>query len=291
LHDVDQPEVHEIVRGFRRVLEEYGADRIMVGEVWARDQESYSLYLRPDEAHQAFNFRFLFCPWEAERFRAQVTEVERALTPASWPTWTLSNHDFPRHITRYGLGANAEARARLAGLMLLGLRGTPFLYYGEEIGMRDSVIARHRWRDPVGRDGCRTPMQWSRAAHGGFTRPGAAPWIDCGDSASVNVADQMDDPQSMLSLYRRMIRVRRSIPALSDGSYRAIEPAPADTFVFARESPGSRAIIALNFASETREIDLPRGTIALSSNPAREPGATSGRLRLLADEAVVVALQ
>ena len=133
-------------------------------------------------------------------------------------------------------------------------------------------------------------MQWSRAAHGGFTRPGAAPWIDCGDFARVNVADQMDDPHSMLSFYRRMIRVRRSIPALTDGSYSAIEPAPAGTFVFAREASGSRAIIALNFAAEAREIDLPRGTMVLSSNPAREQGTVGGRTRLAPDEAAVIKL-
>jgi alpha-glucosidase len=291
LYDVDQPEVHEVVRGFRRVLEEFGGGRVMVGEVWARDQASFALYLRPDEAHQAFNFRFLFCLWEAASFRAQAGEVERVVPPGSWPTWTLSNHDFPRHITRYGGGGDEQARARLAAVMLLGLRGTPFLYYGEEIGMRNAEIARERWRDPVGRDGCRTPMQWSGAAHGGFTGAGARPWIECGDFASVNVARQMDDPNSMLSLYRRMIRARRAIPALAGGAYRAIDDAPAGTFVFIREAPGSRAMVALNFAADPCEIDLPPGRIALSSDPAREPGTAGGRTRLSPDEAIVVELK
>jgi alpha-glucosidase len=291
LHDVDQPEVHEIVRGFRRVLEEFGGDRVMVGEVWARDQASFALYLRADEAHQAFNFRFLFCPWEAASFRAQTDEVERVFPPGSWPTWTLSNHDFPRHITRYGGGGDENARARLAAVMLLGLRGTPFLYYGEEIGMCNAEPPRDRWRDPVGRDGCRTPMQWSGAAYGGFTRAGARPWIDCGDFASVNVARQMDDPASMLSLYRRMIRARRSIPALSDGAYRAVEDPPADTFVFVREATGSRAMIALNFSAEARDVRLPQGRIALSSHPSREPGTAGGATLLAPNEGLVVELK
>ena len=197
LYDFEQPEVHEIIRGFRRVIDECH-DRIMVGEVWLHSSQSLALYVRPDELQQAFNFRFLFCPWEAARFRAQVEDIERILPAGSWPTWTLSNHDFVRSITRHEHGASTAARARLAAVMLLALRGTPFLYYGEEIGMPNVSIARERWRDPVGRDGCRTPMQWSDAPGGGFTSS-KTPWLPLGDCAAVNVARQIDDPASMLS--------------------------------------------------------------------------------------------
>ena len=287
LYDVDQPEVHDIVRGFRRVIDEYD-DRMMVGEVWPRDNESLALYLRPDELQQAFNFRFLFCPWDAARFRAQVEIMERILPTGSWPTWTLSNHDFPRHITRHENGAATEARARLAIVMLLGLRGTPFLYYGEEIGMPNVTIPRERWLDPVGRDGCRTPMQWS--GDGGFSRSNK-PWLPLGDARKNNVAAQMDDPHSMLSFYRRAIRVRRASPALTAGTIKVIDDAPRDCFLFMREDAGSRAMVALNFADEPREIEVPAGKITLSSDYEREPGSTkAGKLSLSADEAVVIEL-
>ena len=287
LYDFDQPEVHELIRGFRRVIDQYD-DRIMVGEVWPHSNQSLALYLRPDELHQAFNFRFLFCPWEAARFRAQVEEVERILPVGSWPTWTLSNHDFARHITRHAHGTSTAARARLAAVMLLALRGTPFLYYGEEIGMPNVSIARERWRDPVGRDGCRTPMQWSDAPGGGFTN-GQTPWLPLGDCAAVNVARQMDDPDSMLSLYRRAIRVRRASSALKVGTIRVIDQVPGDCLGFIREAPGGRAMVALNFTDEPREIEVPSGRILLSSDPGRGPGrTTTGKFRLAPNEAIVI---
>ena len=287
LYDFDQPEVHEIIRGFRRIVDEYG-DRMMVGEVWPHSNESLALYMRPDELQQAFNFRFLFCPWAADRFRSQVEEIERIFPAGSWPTWTLSNHDFPRHITRHEHGAATASRARLAAVMLLGLRGTPFLYYGEEIGMPNVPIPKERWRDPVGRDGCRTPMQWSNEHGGGFTR-GDNPWLPLGDCAAVNVTKQMNDSHSMLSFYRRAIRVRRTSSALTIGTIKIVTEAPADWFVFAREAPGSRALVALNFSDETREVEVPSGKIILSSDFARDPGSVkAGKLKLAPNEAIVV---
>jgi alpha-glucosidase len=287
LYDVDQPEVHEIVRGFRRVIDEF-PEAMMVGEVWPRNNNSLALYLRPDELQEAFNFRFLFCPWEASRFRAQVEEVERIFPPGSWPTWTLSNHDFPRHITRHQNDTDTQARARLAIVMLLGLRGTPFLYYGEEIGMPNVEIPRSQWRDPVGRDGCRTPMQWSDAPGGGFTSA-SNPWLPLGDCSAVNVAKQMNDPHSMLSFYRRAIRVRRNSPALISGTIQIIKDVPDDCFAFGRIASGDRAIVALNFASEPRKISVPAGKLLLSSDFSREPATIkAGRFSLSPNEAIVI---
>ncbi len=172
--------------------------------------------------------------------------------------------------------------------MLLGLRGTPFLYYGEEIGMPDVEISRERWRDPVGRDGCRTPMQWSNEPGGGFTSS-RSPWLPLGNCAAVNVARQSDDPYSMLSFYRRAIRARRASPALTAGTIRVVDDAPADCFVFAREAAGSHAMVALNFADEPRGIELPSGKILLSSDFGREPGRiASGKMRLAPNEALVL---
>ncbi len=168
LYSTDQPEVHDVIRGMRSVSDSYD-QRILVGETWPREQKGLADYLRPDELQLAFNFRFLLARYDAQRFRAAIELTEKSFGPGAWPTWTLSNHDFPRHISRYSRDGDGEARARVAAVMLFALRGTPFIYYGEEIGMRDAAIPADRKRDPVGRDGCRSPMQWSDDANGGFS--------------------------------------------------------------------------------------------------------------------------
>ncbi len=172
--------------------------------------------------------------------------------------------------------------------MLLTLRGTPFLYYGEELGMPNVTIPKSEWRDPVGRDGCRTPMQWSGTRRCGFTI--GEPWLQCGDCATINAARQVDDPASMLSFYRRMIRIRRDTPALHSGDLRILESS-GDCFVFARETDHNRAIVALNFANEPRQIEIPQAKILISSDPARATGATAGTTRLAALEALILALE
>jgi len=286
LYCSDRPEVHEIIRGFRRVTDGY-QDRMMVGETWPREQERLADYLRPDELQLGFNFRFLLARYDARRFRAAIELTEKSFGPGAWPTWTLSNHDFPRHISRYSHGGDSEARARVAAVMIAALRGTPFIYYGEEIGMRDAEIPVERRRDPVGRDGCRSPMQWSGARNGGFST-GAKTWLPCGDFKAVNVARQMKDPRSMLSLYRRLIRLRKTAPALVEGSYRALDGAPEDCLMFHRETPAQRLVVALNFTAEPRKIDLPAGKIILSTIAARRAKSAKSFRTLAPNEAVIV---
>jgi alpha-glucosidase len=269
----------------RRVSDSYD-DRMLVGETWPREQERLADYLRPDELQLGFNFRFLLARYDAHRFRAAIELTEKSFGPAAWPTWTLSNHDFPRHISRYARGGDAEARACLAAVMLLTLRGTPFIYYGEEIGMRDAAIPTGSKRDPVGRDGCRSPMQWSDAVSGGFST-NANTWLPCGDFKAVNVARQLNDPRSMLSLYRRLIELRKSTPALTEGSYRAFEGAPEDCLVFHRDTASQHLVVALNFTAEPREINLPSGKILLTTGARLEQSAKSP-LTLAPNEAVIV---
>ncbi|HYA35795.1 MAG TPA: alpha-amylase family glycosyl hydrolase, partial [Candidatus Binataceae bacterium] len=264
-------------------------DRMMVGEVWPRDQRSLADYLRADELQQAFNFRFLFCPWSASDFRARIEDVEELFPRDSWPTYTLSNHDFPRHISRYAAGESTDARARLAAMLLLTLRGTPFLYYGEEIGMQQVSIPQGRVRDPMGRDGCRTPMQWSNAAGAGFTAA-SEPWLPIGDCESINVARQMDDPDSMLSFYRRMIRARKESRAFSAGSYRTVADAPQECLVFIREAEGERVMVALNFADAPRRITTPRGQVIIGTDPRRF-GKLSDAIELSPAEGIAIALE
>lgn len=289
LYSSDRPEVHEIIRGFRRVTDSY-AERMMVGETWPREQERLADYLRPDELQLGFNFRFLLAHYDANRFRTAIELTEKSFGPGAWPTWTLSNHDFPRHISRYSYGGDADARARVAAVMIMALRGTPFIYYGEEIGMRDAEIPADRVLDPVGRDGCRSPMQWNGALNGGFS---ASPrtWLPCGDFKAVNVARQMADPHSMLSLYRRLVRLRKSTPALAEGSYRALDGAPEDCLVFHRDTPAQHLVVALNFSAEPHEIDLPAGIILLSTIAARPAKSTKSPLRLAPNEAVIMEIK
>jgi alpha-glucosidase len=291
LYSHDRPEVHDIIRGFRRVSDSYADsatdDRILVGETWPRDQERLADFLCPDELQLAFNFRFLLAHYDARRFRAAIEQTERSFGPGAWPTWTLSNHDFSRHISRYSRDGDGEARARLAAVMLLTLRGTPFIYYGEEIGMRDSIIPAVRKRDPVGRDGCRSPMQWSGERNGGFSTNDAT-WLPSGDFAAVNVARQINDPHSMLSLYRRLIRLRKQTPALLEGTYRRFDDAHEDCLIFHRETPSQHLIVALNLATEPRKIKTPSGKILLSTTVERDNESVASTLKLAPNEGVIL---
>ncbi|HUA35717.1 MAG TPA: alpha-amylase family glycosyl hydrolase [Candidatus Binataceae bacterium] len=287
LHSTDQPEVHDVIRGFRRVSDSF-EDRVLVGETWPIEQTGLADYLRADELHLAFNFRFVLARYMASRFRDAIATTHRTFGAAAWPTWTLSNHDFPRHITRYARGGDAQSRARVAVTMLMTLRGTPFIYYGEEIGMPDAKVAAERKRDPVGRDGCRSPMQWSDAANGGFSFA-AETWLPSGDYRTVNVEQQMNDDRSMLSLYRRLIRMRRELPALNEGGFRLEASAPDECLVFHREAPGQHLLIALNFVAEPRTISA-SGRIIFSTDASRAGEKIAGGCQLSGDEAVIVEL-
>ena len=299
VYDEDQPELHDIIRSWRRILDGYG-ERTMVGEVYLFDPDRLVRYYGNghDELPLAFNFSFLWSPWDAAAVRAQVAEMEALLPAGAQPTYVLSSHDAPRYRTRFDDPVWGEARARVAALMLLTLRGTPFLYYGEEIGMRDVVIPFDHICDPVGlrvpalgRDPERTPMQWSAEPGAGFTTA-ASTWLpladDCG---AINVERQLRDPRSHLSFYRRAIWYRKRTPALTQGTYTPID-GPPDTFVYRREHGATRCVVALNFASEGRTLQLPElagARVALSTDSDRDE-ATLGTtaLRLGPCEGVVV---
>jgi alpha-glucosidase len=189
--------------------------------------------------------------------------MERLLPPDAQPTYVPSSHDAPRHRSRFDDPKFGAARARLSALMLLTLRGTPFLYYGEEIGMRDVTIPDERIQDPVdrrlpglGRDPERTPMQWSAEENAGFSSVG--PWLPIADDyAACNVARQLDDPASLLSFHRKVVWYRKTAPALLRGTYRAVE-SPSDTLVYLREDGARRLMVAINFADEARPVPLSR---------------------------------
>jgi alpha-glucosidase len=256
----------------RRLADSYG-DRLLVGEVFHDDPELASSYhgKENEELHLAFNFEFLFQPWSARRFARAAKRWYDVLPAGAWPNFTLSNHDQKRHISRYSFGRHTEARARIAAAMLLTVKGTPFLYYGEEIGMRNSPIRKQHLRDPLGRrtwpfpfgrDGERTPMQWSARSHGGFTK--AAPWLPVHpDHVERNVAAQREDPESLLNFYRELIARRSNSPALLEGAFTLLNEGKRNVLVYERRSGSDSIIIILNFSGRSRHTSLPGGKHSL----------------------------
>ena len=257
----DEAPTHELFRRIRTLLDGYPQHPMMVGEIVLLDPELIVGYLG-DQLHLAFNFQPMYLPWDAELWHRAIETTERAHgLHDDWPTWFLSNHDVPRQRTRYASPPNApvdaagsEQRARAAAVLLLTLRGTLFLYQGEELGLRDADVPADRVVDPGGRDGCRAPIPWDRSPGHGW----ADPWLPLPPEIDErNVAAQYDDPASMLYLYRRLISVRRSSNALRDGALELVGQ-PAGVVGFRRISPdGSGDIVVLvNMADHTVEANL-----------------------------------
>jgi alpha-glucosidase len=277
---VEQPGVHELMKELRALVDEYG-DRVLVGE-----SEKIDFYGDgSDELHLVFNFP-LMRPQRLTAAGVRANQEERlsALPPGAWPCNTLGNHDAPRVFSRFGDGENDGVLARLSLALVLTLRGTPFLYYGEEIGMVDLLLEEiDQFRDMLGvwfyralqdesglsagealqaaaeltRDKCRTPMQWGGEANGGFCPQGVRPWLPVhpNHAAGVNVADQLDDPDSMLAFYRTLLAVRRENPALSVGDYEPLQASDPDLLLFARTSEEGNCLVALDFSDSAGRIE------------------------------------
>jgi alpha-glucosidase len=243
---LDRDEIHDIYRGWRTVADSYTEPRVLVGEVWLADHERFAQYLRPDEMHTAFNFDFMARPWDAKELRESIRMTLEAHAPVGAPaTWVLSNHDVTRPVTRYGredssfdfaakrFGTPSDLelgtrRARAAALLVAALPGALYVYQGDELGLPEADIPRTAIQDPMhfrsggvdpGRDGCRVPLPWTRAGTSlGFGPDGgAAPWLPQPTGWHDHSVEAQDgDPDSMLSLYRRALRLRRDLPALRD---------------------------------------------------------------------------
>ena len=241
----------------RRLLDSYPGDRVMVAETYLPIPRLAAYYGdKLDAAQLPFNFKLIQTQWTAQAVADVVTRYEAALPEGAQPNWVLGNHDNPRIASRVG-----ARRARAAAVLLLTLRGTPTLYYGDELGMTDAAIATDAVRDPRattqpghGRDPERTPMRWTGAPGAGFTT--GAPWLPIGDDvARVNVEAERDDPQSMLALHRRLLALRRAAPALHSGAMRVLG-VEGEVFAYAREAEGRRFIIAVNFPGEPQKFHV-----------------------------------
>jgi alpha-glucosidase len=287
-HDQDWETMHDRLRGIRRVVDEYD-DRMIVGEVALQDLHRVVSFLNSgDQLHLAHNFVFAELEWDAEAFAVSIDDFEALASDHAWPAWFLENHDRPRIATRFddppGLG---HARARAALLMLYALRGTPFVYQGQELGLPDAEIPPERVVDVDGRDPERAPMPWrppSAAGPGaGFTT--GEPWLPLGAGAErLNAETQAGDPGSTLALTRRLAALRRDTPALQTGAQRTVDLG-ADVLAWVREEGSERLLCAVNFGTGPVAVDA-RGSLVLSTDA--DGGGEEVR-ELRAGEGVIVA--
>jgi len=295
-YSADLPEVQEVVAKLRNVLDNYD-DRMMVGEIYLPVERLMAYYGASGKgAHLPFNFQLIRLPWNAREIATAVERYEALLPSYAWPNWVLGNHDKSRVATRVG-----PAQSRVAAMLLLTLRGTPTMYYGDEIGMQDVPIPVAQVQDPfeknvpglgLGRDPERTPMQWSGGEHAGFTT--GNPWLPiAGDHQTINVALERDSPTSILTLYRRLIELRRTEPALSVGDFAPL-PLRGDLMAYIRKTDQRRLLVVLNLGAKPQNFSIAdlqcRGSLLLSTHLDRSREALQDKLELGGDEGAIIEL-
>jgi alpha-glucosidase len=292
--NIDQPETRELAARMRKVVDEFGDDRVLLAELGIPLERAVAYYGGDGDTIQVpFNFGLLSAAWNARGIATFVDRYLAALPAGAWPNWVLGNHDIARVASRLG-----PAQARVAAMLLLTLPGTPILYQGEELGLTDVPIPVEQALDPIarlipgrGRDPERTPMPWEPGPGGGFTT--GRPWLPVGDdNLARNVAAQRDDPASMLSLHRRLLQLRRRSPALVTGAYAPVA-ADGDVLAYLRtDGDGDKRLVALNLGSRPARLAVPAeaagGRVLVSTHPGRDGAPASPVLELLGDEGVVV---
>ncbi len=268
----DVPVTHDYVRAIRSVLDGYEGDRVSVGEVYLIDPDRVAQYYGDgDELHLSFNFAPLFTPWRADAWAAVIARTMDSLEPrGAWPTWVLCNHDNARIATRLH-GDVAAVRAAL--VLLLTLRGTPFLYAGEELGLEDAVIAPERVVDPGGRDGCRAPIPWTASPDHGWS---SEPWLPFVErAAEVSVDAQMLDEGSMLHFARTVLDLRRRTPVLRSGALAGLH-VEGEVLVFDRVGDDGRLRVMINFSADG-DVATPHRRPLLSSRADHRSGVLRAR--------------
>jgi len=292
IYNVDQPEVHEIISMMRDVSDGY-EDRVLIGEIYLPVERLVAYYgEKGTGVHLPYNFQLVELPWDARTIARTVNDYEALLPEFGWPNWVLGNHDKPRVATRVG-----PEQARAAAVLLLTLRGTPTIYYGDEIGMTNVPIPPDRIQDPyeknvpglgLGRDPQRTPMQWSGAKNAGFTQ--GTPWLPLG-ATDLNVERQLVEPDSMLALHKRLLELRRREPALSIGDYAPLE-AGGSLMAWVRKKDARVLFVVLNMGDEPQDFDLSErnleGKILLGTHRGREGEWVENSVTLRPAEAIVV---
>jgi alpha-glucosidase len=303
IYNANRPETLAIVRQMRTLMDAYG-DRVLIGEIYLPLRELMAYYgaaphlldaaPKLEGAQMPFNFHLILMDWNAEAIANFIQQYEAALPAGAWPNWVLGNHDQKRLTSRIG-----PAQARVAAVLLLTLRGTPTLYYGDELGMPDARISPAEVQDPAelrqpgmgrGRDPERSPMLWENRENAGFTAPGVKTWLPLvWDWPKFTVETQGYDDHSMLALYRKLLALRRSSAALTSGSVSAVR-AIEGVLSYTRTAAPERFEIHLNLTDEVRWVECMTGRIVLSSYLDAEGMVVEGWVKLRGDEGLVVHL-
>jgi alpha-glucosidase len=296
-YSTDQPEVHEVVRAMRRLVDEYDS-RVLIGEIYLDVHRLVKYYgENNDEAHMPFNFLLMNRAWDPATIAAIVDEYEGAVPEGAWPNWVLGNHDNTRIATRIG-----KEQARVAGMLLLTLRGTPTIYYGDEIGMTNVPIPADEQVDPQGlnmpdknlsRDPERTPMQWDDSTNAGFSK--VRPWLRVAeDYRKVNVKEQFTDEDSTLNFFRRMIAFRQQEQILLSGEYL---PVYTDKSILAymRQLEEKKILVVLNLSAGAVVFTMPHehvgGIVLVSTIKSRENSVFRNSIEMQANEGIVIRLE
>ncbi len=293
-YTADQPETMEIVEQMRALLDTYPGDRVLIGEIYLGIPDLVRYYGGPHllGAQMPFNFHLILTAWQAPLIAGLVRQYEAALPAGAWPNWVLGNHDQSRIATRIG-----TAQARVAAVLLLTLRGTPTLYFGDELGMPDARIASDQVRDPaeknqpglgLGRDPERSPMLWENRENASFTAPGVPTWLPLvWNWPSFTVETETVDPGTMLKLYRKLLSLRRDLLALHGGDVSGVS-AEDGVLRYTRSATGQTLQVLLNFTDQPRIANAVSGTILLTSFLDREGEVLAGVTSLRPGEALVI---
>ncbi len=301
VHDKNQPELADALAEIRALVDERPG-RMTVGEPFEMAVRDAAAHAAP--RHLVFDFSLIETRWDARAFGRTIAAREAIFGPDGWPTNVLSNHDRSRHASRFGDGTHGDARAKVAATLLLTLRGTPFMYYGEEIGLHDVPVPRHEIVDPPARratvlspwwnrDQARAPMPWGPGPNGGFST--GRPWLRmASDADRRNVAGQAADPDSVLNHYGRLLRLRRSMAALRTGSYERVDVGRADVLAYLRRAADQTALVVLGFEPRAAELILPPAPAGrswrpvLSTHRPLDGPRRGGRLALRPLEAIIL---
>jgi alpha-glucosidase len=290
----DQPEVHEFIRQIRGVLDEYD-NRVLIGELWYPYQKLAAYYGKDlDECHLPFNFGLLGSPFTSQAVSKLARAYENALPKGAWPNWVLGNHDWDRIASACRAG---EANARLAQMLLLTLRGTPTMYYGDELGMPNVEIPPEKFQDPMAagvgrsRDLERTPMQWDDTLYAGFST--TEPWLPVAvDYASRNVKMQKADSHSILQMVKQIIKIRQESPALNHGGYVPIDVFQRDVIAYLRTGEGENILVVLNFSDMEKTVNMAansqNGQILLSTHLDRTGKTLLNTLKIRGHEGFII---
>jgi alpha-glucosidase len=299
VYDCDRPEMVDLIKEIRTILDGY-PERYAVGETFLGTTKA-AFYSGDDLLHAAFNFDLLHGSFSIPRFSQAIQRWEKATSGKTWPVQVLNNHDTKRTASKWVHGEKDD-RLKLLAAMLLTIRGTPFLYYGEEIGMRDIHVSRSMIKDPigkrywpfvVGRDGCRAPMQWNQEKNAGFSK--GDPWLPVHpDFKFRNVDAQKADPNSLYHFYQKLIHLRKEHEALRGGMYQPLTFEPRFVLAFLRQTAEETILVAMNSSRRPMRLflggNLARSSwdLLLSSHREEVPDTSRGYIWLSSNEVVIL---